>query len=88
MKQGVDQSLDFAWGAERGLLVATWNRILEQVEQGGHVRSVPAEAEFGSPLLDDAWVWEVDGKFRGLDLPAEVLRKIFKDNAEKWYPGI
>ncbi len=33
-------------------------------------------------------VWEVDGKFRGLALPAEVLKKIFHDNAVKWYPGI
>lgn len=33
-------------------------------------------------------VWEVDGKFRGLALPADVLRKIFHDNALKWYPGI
>jgi len=33
-------------------------------------------------------VWEVNGKFRGLALPADVLRKIFHDNALKWYPGI
>jgi len=33
-------------------------------------------------------VWEVNGKFRGLALPADVLRKIFHDNAVKWYPGI
>jgi len=31
---------------------------------------------------------EVEGKFRGLALPAGVLKKIFYDNAEKWYPGI
>ncbi|HUU26984.1 MAG TPA: amidohydrolase family protein [archaeon] len=33
-------------------------------------------------------VWEVDGKFRGLALPDEVLKKIFYENARKWYPGI
>ncbi|MBN2287721.1 MAG: amidohydrolase family protein [Candidatus Glassbacteria bacterium] len=33
-------------------------------------------------------VWEVDGKFRGLALPADVLKKIFHDNAVRWYPGI
>ncbi|MFC1614355.1 amidohydrolase family protein [Gemmatimonadota bacterium] len=32
-------------------------------------------------------VWEVDGKFRGLALPADVLKKIFYDNFYKWYPG-
>jgi predicted TIM-barrel fold metal-dependent hydrolase len=31
---------------------------------------------------------KVDGKFRGLDLEAEVLRKIFSTNALQWYPGI
>jgi len=31
---------------------------------------------------------EVNGKFHGLALPAEVLKKIFRDNAVKWYPGI
>jgi hypothetical protein len=32
--------------------------------------------------------WEVNGKFRGLALPGEVLKKIFYENARKWYPGI
>ena len=31
---------------------------------------------------------EVNGKFRGLALPADVLKKIFRDNAVRWYPGI
>ena len=33
-------------------------------------------------------VWEVNGPFRGLDLPKETLKKMFYENAEKWYPGI
>jgi len=37
---------------------------------------------------EEMQVWEVDGAFRGLALPAGVLRKIFYDNAKKWYPGI
>ena len=32
-------------------------------------------------------VWEVTGKFRGLALPADVLKKIFHDNFRKWYPA-
>jgi predicted TIM-barrel fold metal-dependent hydrolase len=31
---------------------------------------------------------EISGKFHGLALPAGVLKKIFYENAEKWYPGI
>jgi predicted TIM-barrel fold metal-dependent hydrolase len=37
---------------------------------------------------DEMEVWEVDGRFRGLELPAGVLRKIFHDNAVNWFPGI
>ncbi|MFC2076683.1 amidohydrolase family protein [candidate division KSB1 bacterium] len=31
---------------------------------------------------------EVDGPFNGLDLPMPVLKKIFRENAVRWYPGI
>lgn len=31
---------------------------------------------------------EVDGDFRALRLPKEVIDKIFRKNAEKWYPGL
>jgi len=30
----------------------------------------------------------VDNNFQGLALPEEVLRKIYYENAKKWYPGI
>lgn len=33
-------------------------------------------------------VWKINGKCRGLALPARVLKKIFHDNAVKWYPGL
>ena len=33
-------------------------------------------------------VWEVNGPFRSLALPKAVLKKIFYENAGKWYPGI
>ena len=29
-----------------------------------------------------------DGKFKGLKLPKVVIDKIYRDNAEKWFPGI
>jgi predicted TIM-barrel fold metal-dependent hydrolase len=31
---------------------------------------------------------KVDGEFKGLKLPAEVVDKIYRTNAEKWIPGI
>lgn len=31
---------------------------------------------------------EVDGKFKALHLPKEVVDKIYRKNAEKWFPGI
>jgi len=32
--------------------------------------------------------WEVNGKFKGLKLPKEVLEKIYYKNAVKWFPGV
>lgn len=32
--------------------------------------------------------WEVDGEFKGLKLPKEVIEKIYYKNALKWFPGI
>jgi predicted TIM-barrel fold metal-dependent hydrolase len=31
---------------------------------------------------------KVEGEFRGLKLPAEVIDKIYRHNAEKWIPGL
>lgn len=31
---------------------------------------------------------KVDGEFRGLKLPRKVIDKIYRKNAEKWFPGI
>lgn len=31
---------------------------------------------------------KVDGEFKGLKLPGEVVDKIYRTNAEKWFPGI
>ena len=31
---------------------------------------------------------EVEGEFNGLKLPQEVIDKIYRKNAEKWFPGI
>ncbi|MEJ7770083.1 MAG: hypothetical protein WKF89_19855, partial [Chitinophagaceae bacterium] len=28
------------------------------------------------------------GKFKGLNLPRDVVDKIYRKNAEKWFPGI
>jgi hypothetical protein len=32
-------------------------------------------------------VSEVEGKFKGLKLPRAVINKIYRQNAEKWFPG-
>ena len=36
---------------------------------------------------EEMTVWQVEGSFRGLKLPDEILRKIYHDNAIKWFPG-
>jgi hypothetical protein len=30
----------------------------------------------------------VDGEFKGLKLPKEVIDKIYFENAKKWFPGL
>lgn len=37
---------------------------------------------------DEMTVSGFDGKFKGLNLPREVIDKIYRKNAEKWFPGI
>jgi predicted TIM-barrel fold metal-dependent hydrolase len=32
--------------------------------------------------------WELNGEFKGLKLPREVIEKIYFKNAKKWFPGI
>jgi predicted TIM-barrel fold metal-dependent hydrolase len=31
---------------------------------------------------------EVDGTFQGLKLPREVIDKVYRTNAERWFPGV
>lgn len=33
-------------------------------------------------------VWQVDGEFRGLQLPKEVIDKLYRKNAERFFPGL
>lgn len=33
-------------------------------------------------------VWQVEGSFKGLKLPKEVVNKIYHENARRWMPGI
>ena len=37
---------------------------------------------------DEMNVPKVDGTFKGLKLPKAVVDKIYRYNAEKWYPGL
>lgn len=57
-------------------------KALEQIEEtyNHHYRYFATDEEME--------VWKINGKFRGLALPARVLKKIFHDNAVKWYPGL
>lgn len=37
---------------------------------------------------DEMRVSDFDGRFKGLKLPRDVIDKIYRKNAEKWFPGI
>jgi hypothetical protein len=37
---------------------------------------------------DEMNVSDFDKTFKGLKLPREVIDKIYRENTEKWFPGI
>lgn len=61
-----------------------------------------SDSETVRQLAEDTWredweffitdneleVWQVEGSFKGLKLPKEVVNKIYHENARKWMPGI
>jgi predicted TIM-barrel fold metal-dependent hydrolase len=87
------------WKRVRDFLIKYQDRILYGTDQGDEGRG---NAEDLKENLHRVWVhdWkffttdevmtsqEVDGPFRGLKLPKEVIEKIYYKNAVKWFPGI
>lgn len=75
------------------------DRLVYSTDNGVNAKSNFAEAnkDFHNTRVND-WkffatndtmsTWHFDEKFKGLHLPKEVIDKVYRKNAEKWFPGI
>ena len=88
-------------GKVRNFIIKYQNRIIygvdmvitrETNENPGELTKNAHEAWFNDWLFlatdKTLEVGEVDGVFKGLKLPRKVLEKIYRENAEKMFPGI
>ncbi len=84
----------------RNFFIKYQDRILYGTDQGDYAGVDPDPAKMRA-TTHDTWMndwkyftsgdtlsnWKVDGKFRGLQLPREVVEKIYYKNAEREFPG-
>ena len=87
------------WQKVHDFMIKYQDRLLYGTDLGIESTSNPVELKIS---LNDSWVndWkffatndemsisDFDGRFKGLKLPREVIDKIYRKNAEKWFPGI
>ena len=64
------------------------NKITAPADLKNHIHNVWLRHWKFFTAGDKMRVPKVDGEFKGLKLPKEVIDKIYRKNAEKWLPGI
>ncbi|MEX0685680.1 MAG: amidohydrolase family protein [Balneolales bacterium] len=83
----------------RNFIIAYQDRFLYSTDLSHHD---PNDSEEASNLARETWrsdweffvtdndldVWQVEGSFQGLQLPKEVVDKIYYDNAKSFFPGL
>jgi predicted TIM-barrel fold metal-dependent hydrolase len=89
------------WQKVHDFFIKYQDRIMYGTDQGDFKEAGP-EPEKLKEQTHEVWIrdwkflttdsimtsWEVDGEFRGLKLPKDVIEKIYFSNAVKWFPGI
>jgi predicted TIM-barrel fold metal-dependent hydrolase len=89
------------WQKVRDFFIKYQDRIIYGTDEGDY-DGADADPAVMSEKVRTVWIrdwefmttdnemtsWEVDGKFKGLKLPKEVIEKIYYKNAVKWFPGI
>ncbi len=87
------------WQKVHDFMVKYQDRLLYATDLGAEVTSNPAETSKHAHEThlsdwqyfvtnDTMHVRDFDGSFKGLQLPKEVIDKIYRTNAEKWFPGL
>lgn len=65
-----------------------WGTDNDPVTMRKHIREVWIR-DWNYLTTDDFMTsWEVDGQFKGIKLPKDVIEKIYYKNAVNWFPGI
>ncbi len=85
----------------RGFFIKYQDRLIYGTDEGDYEGADP-DPEKMKAKTHEVWTrdwkfltsdevmtsWEVDGEFKGLKLPADVIDNIYYKNAVKWFPGI
>jgi predicted TIM-barrel fold metal-dependent hydrolase len=86
------------WQKVHDFIIKYQDRLLYGSDLGAEINSIPAEVrkrEHSTWFSD--WKFfatnetmaaeDFQGTFKGLHLPKEVIDKIYRQNAQKWFPG-
>lgn len=87
------------WQKVHDFMVKYQDRLIYATDHGIDAKSHPVELNKGVHdtrlrdwkffvTNDDMTVSSFEGTFKGLKLPKDVIDKIFRTNAEHWFPGI
>ena len=87
------------WQKVHDFIIKYQDRLLYATDLGEEVTSNPAEISTHAhethvsdwqyfATNDTMRVKDFDGSFKGLQLPKEVIDKIYRTNAAKWFPGL
>jgi len=89
------------WQKVHDFFIKYQDRILYGTDQGDWI-GAESDPEKLKAAIHEVWIrdwkffttdsimtsWEVNGEFKGLKLPGEVIENIYYNNALEWFPGI
>jgi len=87
------------WQKVHDFMIKYQDRLLYATDLGAEVTTKPADirkhahethvSDWQYFVTNDTMrVNDFDGSFKGLQLPKDVIDKIYRKNAEKWFPGL
>jgi len=97
----IEKQAQADWQKVHDFFIKYQDRIIYGSDEGDWIGADPDPAKLKEKVLtvwqrdwkflttdEPLTSWEVDGNFRGLKLPKEVIEKIYYKNAMKWFPGV
>jgi predicted TIM-barrel fold metal-dependent hydrolase len=97
----IEKQTEENWQKVHDFFIKYQDRIIYGTDEGDWIGAEPDPVKLKEDVLtvwkrdwkflttDERMTsWEVNGKFKGLKLPKEVIEKIYYINAMKWFPGV